>query len=286
MEILLASRIVGQPPEQHPKSDFLSNIMKQTISAAIIALLAVPALNAQDAPKDQKDKVSYSIGLNMGTKMKKDNVELNPQMIAKGIDDGITGAKPLLTDEEMQQAMQAFQTEMQTKMMQKQKDAGEKNKKDGEAFLAENKTKDGVKTLPSGLQYKIVSEGKGDKPKSTDKVTVNYRGTLVDGTEFDSTFNRKPATFPLDKVIPGWTEGIQLLAVGTKAQLFIPPNLAYGENAPPMIGPNSTLIFEVELLDIKKSEEPKAAAGRAPVSVTTEPVSAPAETPSKKKKSK
>ena len=256
--------------------------MKHSISAALIALLALPVLNAQDAPKDQKDKVSYGIGLSMGTKMKKDGVDLNPQMIFKGLSDGFSGAKPLMSEEEIQQTLQAFQAEMQSKMMQKQKESSTKNKADGEAFLAANKTKEGVKTLPSGLQYKIISEGKGDKPKSTDTVSVNYRGTLIDGTEFDSSYKHKePVSFPLDKVIPGWTEGIQQLPVGTKAQLFIPSNLAYGENAPPVIGPNSTLIFEVELLEIKK---PDPSAARTPVSVNTEPVSAPTDTPAGKKK--
>ena len=255
--------------------------MKHTRIAALIALLAVPVLNAQDAPKDQKDKVSYGIGLSIGTKMKRDAVDLNPEMIAKGLNDGLSGAKPLMTEDEVQKTMQAFQTEMQTKMAQKQKVASEKNKADGEAFLAANKAKEGVKTLPSGLQYKIITEGKGDKPKSTDTVTVNYRGTLIDGTEFDSSYKRnEPVSFPLDKVIPGWTEGLQLLPVGTKAQLVIPSALAYGENAPPSIGPNATLIFDVELLEIKKPE----AAAKTPVTVTTEPVSAPTETPAAKKK--
>ena len=258
--------------------------MKHLISAALIALLAVPAVKAQDAPKDQKDKASYGIGLSMGMKMKKDAVDLNPQMIARGLADGFSGAKPLMTEEEVQQTLQTFQTEMQAKMMQKHKEDADKNKAAGEAFLAANKSKEGVQTLPSGLQYKIISEGKGDKPKSTDTVTVNYRGTLIDGTEFDSSFkHNEPATFPLDRVIPGWTEGFQLLPVGTKAQLVIPANLAYGENGPPSIGPNSTLIFEVELLGIKKPEQ-SAAPARTPISVTTEPVSAPAETPAKKKK--
>jgi FKBP-type peptidyl-prolyl cis-trans isomerase len=255
--------------------------MKHTRIAALIALLAVPVLNAQDAPKDQKDKVSYGIGLSIGTKMKRDAVDLNPEMIAKGLNDGLSGAKPLMTEDEVQKTMQAFQTEMQSKMAQKQKTASDKNKSEGEAFLAANKAKEGVKTLPSGLQYKIITEGKGDKPKSTDTVTVNYRGTLIDGTEFDSSYKRnEPVSFPLDKVIPGWTEGLQLLPVGTKAQLVIPAALAYGENAPPSIGPNATLIFDVELLEIKKPE----AAAKTPVTVTTEPVSAPTATPAAKKK--
>lgn len=258
--------------------------MKYSISSAIIALLAIPVLNAQDVPKDQKDKASYGIGFSMGSRMKRDGVELNPQMISKGIIDGFSGANPLLTEAEIQQSLQAFQTDMQAKMAQKQKDSAEKNKKEGEAFLAANKSKDGVKTLPSGLQYKIISEGKGEKPKSTDTVSVNYRGTLIDGTEFDSSYKRnEPVSFPLDKVIPGWTEGLQQFPVGTKAQLFIPASLAYGENAPPTIGPNATLIFDIELLAIKNPDQ-KPEAARTPVSVTTEPVSAPSEAPAKKKK--
>ena len=217
--------------------------------------MALPVLNAQDAPKDQKDKVSYGIGLSIGSKIKKDGIDLNQEMLTKGIGDGLSGAKALMTEEELQKTMQEFQGEMQAKMAQKQKDASSKNKADGEAFLAANKGKEGVKTTASGLQYKIITEGKGAKPKSTDTVSVNYRGTLIDGTEFDSSYKRnEPVSFPLDKVIPGWTEGIQLLSVGSKAQFVIPSSLAYGESAPPQIGPNSVLVFDVELLEIKKPE--------------------------------
>ena len=153
------------------------------------------------------------------------------------------------------------------------KEVAAKNKIDGEAFLAANKSKEGIKTLPSGLQYKMITEGKGAKPKSTDTVSVNYRGTLIDGTEFDSSYKRnEPVSFPLNQVIPGWTEGLQLLAVGSKAQLFIPSNLAYGETPPsPQIAPNSTLIFEVELLEIKKpSDDKKPATTSTPSSTSTE----------------
>jgi len=241
--------------------------MKFIISTTFIALLALPVLNAQDAPKDQKDKVSYGIGLSIGSKIKKDGIELNQGMLTKGIGDGLTGGKALMTEEELQQTMQAFQGEMQAKMAQKQKDTAAKNKVDGEAFLVANKVKDGVKTTASGLQYKITTEGKGAKPKSTDTVSVNYRGTLIDGTEFDSSYKRnEPVSFPLDKVIPGWTEGIQLLGVGSKAQFVIPSSLAYGESAPPQIGPNAVLVFDVELLEIKK---PEAAAKKGDPSEAT-----------------
>src|SRR5450432_1369845 len=191
-------------------------------------------------------------------------------MVGKGLSDAFSGTKPLMYDDEMRQAMQTFQTDMQTKMMAKKKESGDKNKVTGEAFLAANKKKDGVITLPSGLQYKVITAGKGDKPKATDTVETNYRGTLIDGTEFDSSYKRnQSATFPVGGVIPGWTEALQLMPVGSKWQLFVPATLAYGENAPPEIGPDSTLIFEVELLSIKKPE------GKAETSVTTEPVAVP-----------
>ena len=247
--------------------------MKSPFALALVTVSLVSSLIAADAPKDQKDKVSYSIGVDIGKNMKRQGVEVNPAMLAEGLSDALNGAKPRLTEEEMASTMQAFRTEMQAKMAQKQKEATENNKTKGEAFLADNKKKEGVKTLPSGLQYKVITEGKGAKPKATDTVVTQYRGTLIDGTEFDSSYKRnEPATFPVNAVIPGWTEAIQLMSVGSKYQLFVPASLAYGENAPPAIGPNSTLIFDVELVDIKK---PEAAPKTSPVEVTTEPVSAP-----------
>jgi FKBP-type peptidyl-prolyl cis-trans isomerase FklB len=263
--------------------------MKLPLSAALIALLAVPSLRAQEAPKDEKDKVSYIIGNSIGKSMKRDGVEINQQMLDKGLADGLSGAKPLIPEEEAQKTMQAFQQAMQEKMMKKRQELGEKNKAAGEAFLAENKKKEGVQTLPSGLQYKVITTGTGGKPKSTDTVEVNYRGTLIDGTEFDSSYKRnQPVSFPVGQVIPGWTEALQLMPVGSKWQLFIPSGLAYGENAPPSIGANSVLLFDVELLGIKKEEAAKPVPSASPVSVTTEPVSAPSATPqsSPKKKKK
>lgn len=244
--------------------------MKTPLIISFAAAVSAVVLHAQDAPTDQKDKASYSIGLNIGANMKRQGLELNPAMIGKGFSDAFSGGKPLMSEEEMKQTMQAFQAEMQTKMIARRKEEGDKNKAAGEQFLAENKKKEGVITLPSGLQYKVLTTGKGDKPKASDTVETNYRGTLVDGTEFDSSYKRKEtATFPVTGVIPGWTEALQLMPVGSKWQLFVPPNLAYGENAPPEIGVNSTLIFDVELLGIKKSE------AKTPTSVTTEPVAAP-----------
>ncbi len=207
--------------------------------------------------KDLKDKVSYSIGLNIGFNFKKQNVELNPDALVAGVKDAMTN-KPLLTENEVRETMTAFSKQM----ADKQKEAGEKNKTEGDKFLAENKGKSGVKTTASGLQYKVLKEGSGPSPSATDTVTVNYRGTLIDGTEFDSSYKRgEPATFPVGGVIKGWTEALQMMKKGAKYQLFIPSNLAYGERAmPPDIGANSTLIFEVELVDIK----PAGAAGTPP----------------------
>jgi FKBP-type peptidyl-prolyl cis-trans isomerase FklB len=211
--------------------------------------------------KNQKDKVSYSIGLNIGRKLANDlknqSIDIDSNLLTKGIQDALTAAKPLLTDQEIQETMVAFQKEM----IAKWEEIGKKNKVEGEAFLAENKKKEGVKTLPSGLQYKVIKAGTGKKPKADDTVTVNYRGTLINGTEFDSSYKRgQPATFPVSGgIIRGWTEALQLMGEGAKWELFIPSNLAYGERGTSsVIGPNATLIFEIELVSIKqKTEENK-----------------------------
>jgi FKBP-type peptidyl-prolyl cis-trans isomerase FklB len=209
--------------------------------------------------RTQMEKVSYCIGVNIGKSFKKDGVEVDPDIIVKAMKDALAGQALLLTDEAMMSTMQAFQAEMMRKRQPQMsgkaaeaaKMAAEANKKAGEAFLAENKTKEGVVCLPSGLQYKVITMGDGKKPAVTDTVTCNYRGTLLDGTEFDSSYKRgEPASFPLNGVIKGWTEALQLMPVGSKWQLFIPGNLAYGEGHGPG-GPNSTLIFEVEVLGIK-----------------------------------
>ena len=213
---------------------------------------------AQDVVlKTQKDKVSYSIGMDIGMTFKNQSIEVDPAILSRGIKDSMTGQKPLMTEQEIRDTIAAFQKEMTAKQQELAKQMEEKNKKEGEAFLAENKKKEGVKTLPSGLQYKVMKAGTGKKPKATDTVTTNYRGTLVDGTEFDSSYKRgKPATFPVNGVIPGWTEALQLMEEGAKWQLFIPSNLAYGERGTPggPIGPNATLIFEIELISIQEKK--------------------------------
>ncbi len=227
-------------------------------ATALGVLLLANQVNAEENQvlKTQKDKVSYSIGMDIGNSLKKQTVDVDPALVARGILDTYTGGKTLMSDDEFRETMMAIQKEMVAKQMERAKELSEKNKKDGEAFLAENKKKEGVITLPSGLQYKVIKEGTGEKPKSTDTVTVNYRGALIDGTEFDSSFRSgQPLTLPVDGVIAGWTEALQLMKTGSKFQLFIPSNLAYGEQGAGrgVIGPNATLIFEVELLSIKES---------------------------------
>lgn len=221
---------------------------------AALAMAAAPALAQEKITlKDDKDKVSYSIGLNIGSTLKQQDLGLNPEALAAGLKDALAGAKTLLTEEEMRETLMNFQRELMTKQLQK----GEQNKKAGQDFLAENKSKPGVVTLPSGLQYKVIREGKGQKPKATDVVKTNYRGTLVDGTEFDKSEEGEPAQFPLNQVIPGWTEALQLMPVGSKWQLFVPSDLAYGAQGQGPIPPNSTLIFEIELLGIEAPEAKK-----------------------------
>ena len=217
--------------------------------------------------KTQKDKASYAIGMNIGRNLKKDSVDVDPAVMLRGLKDALAGGKLLMTDEEAKTALTVLQTEVRAKEEAKTKAAAVENKKTGEAFLAANKTKEGVVTLPSGLQYKIIKEGNGPKPTAEDTVLCHYRGTLVDNTEFDSSYKRgEPLKIPVGGVIKGWTEAIQLMPVGSKWQLFIPSNLAYGERGAPgsPIGPNSTLIFDVELISIEPKAAPKEQPKEAP----------------------
>ena len=219
----------------------------------IVASGCTPAGDKKIELKDLRDKVSYSIGMNIGADFKRQGIDLDPDLIAQAIKDVIKGAPLLLTEAQVKEAITAYQKELEVKMEAKAKADLEKNAKEGAAFLAENGKKEGVKTLASGLQYKVLTPGTGKKPSATDTVSVHYRGTLIDGTEFDSSFKRnEPATFPVSGVIPGWTEALQLMEEGAKWQLVIPAALAYGERgAGQQIGPNSTLIFEVELLKVQ-----------------------------------
>lgn len=203
--------------------------------------------------KTQKDSVSYGIGMNIGKDMKRQSIDVDPDLIAQGIKDAISGGKALMTEDQQRDVMTSFQKTLMAQREAKAKEAGEKNKKDGEAFLAANKTKDGVKTTASGLQYKVLKMGDGKKPQATDKVSVNYSGRLIDSTEFDSSYKRgQPTEYPVSGFIKGWIEALQMMPVGSKWELYIPSDLAYGERGNgQIIGPNATLIFELELLAIK-----------------------------------
>ncbi|MDQ6655303.1 MAG: FKBP-type peptidyl-prolyl cis-trans isomerase [Verrucomicrobiota bacterium] len=231
------------------------------------AILLVSPLFAQSTPelKDEKDKVSYSIGLDIGNTFKKQSMDINPDVLMAGMRDAMSGNKPAMNEEQVKETMTSFSKTMMEKQAATQKEAAAKNAEEGEKFLAENKTKEGVKTTPSGLQYKVLQEGSGASPKETDTVVTNYRGTLINGTEFDSSYKRgEPASFPVNRVIKGWTEALQMMKPGSKYQLFVPASLAYGERgAGGEIGPNQTLIFEVELLNVKPAGDAAAGAGDA-----------------------
>jgi FKBP-type peptidyl-prolyl cis-trans isomerase FklB len=249
--------------------------MKRSILILSASLLAFPLFGQEKSPqlKDQKEKVSYAIGMQIGFNLARQKVDINSDILAAGIKDAIAG-KPQLTSDQVKDVMAQFEKDME----QKQKELGEKNKTEGAKFVEENKKKPGVKTTASGLQYKVMKDGTGAQPKATDMVTVNYRGTLIDGTEFDSSYKRgQPATFPVNGVIKGWTEALQLMKQGSKYQLVIPSNLAYGERAMgPDIGPNSTLIFEVELQEVKPPPTP------APQGSSKVPPPPPSPAPTKK----
>jgi len=247
--------------------------MKETkMKTRLMTLCAVGLLaglvRADDkaAFKDPKEKSSYSIGANWGNSLKRQEVEVDVEAMIKGLKDGLAG-KSTLNDQELREALNALNQELRAKMEEKKKLLGEKNKQEGEKFLAENKNKLGVIALPSGLQYKILVEGSGDSPKSNDVVTANYRGTLIDGTEFDSSAkNGQPLVRPANMLIKGWTEALQLMKPGAKWELYIPPDLAYGERgAGAQIGPNAALIFEMELVSFKPPAPPPVPAAAQPV---------------------
>ncbi len=236
-----------------------------------------------------KQKASYAIGMNLGGGLHRQNVDVDSAALVQGMKDALAGGKTLLTEDEARAALMQLQKDMQEKQQAKAAAEGDANKKEGDAFLAANKTKEGVVTLPSGLQYKILTPGSGPKPTASDSVVCNYKGTLINGTEFDSSYKRgEPATFPVTGVIKGWTEALQLMPVGSKWQLFIPSDLAYGPRGTPggPIGPNATLTFEVELISIKekppapdKVPPPAAAPEKTPAAA---PTPAPSPTPAPK----
>jgi FKBP-type peptidyl-prolyl cis-trans isomerase len=201
-----------------------------------------------------KEKASYAVGLNVGASFKKQSIDIDPDIVARGLRDAYTGATPLLSEADASAALNQLKNATMAKQQNQMAEIATRNKAEGEQFLAQNKTQPGVVALPSGLQYRVLQQGNGPKPTASDTVVCNYRGTLLNGTEFDSSYKRgQPATFPVGGVIPGWTEALQLMPVGSKYQLFIPATMAYGERgAGGDIPPGATLIFEVELISIEK----------------------------------
>lgn len=229
-------------------------LVRGTLAAALgLALVMQPALAADPSLKTEKDKHSYMIGMLWGKQLQDVKGDVDIAIVQKALADSFAGGKMLLTEEEAQQLSMDFRTKIQQRMEAERAKQGESNKTEGEAFLAANKSKPGIKVTESGLQYQVIKQGTGPKPKLNDQVKVHYVGTLIDGTKFDSSVDRgQPATFPLNGVIAGWTEALQLMPVGSKYKLFIPSALAYGEQGQPAggIAPNAVLIFEVELLEI------------------------------------
>jgi FKBP-type peptidyl-prolyl cis-trans isomerase FklB len=271
------------PPAKKPAAP----AAKKTPSAAAKTGTATKEQNVT-ALTSTKQKASYAIGMNWGTGLHRQGIDVDSAALIQGMKDALGGGKTLLTEEEARAALMQLQSEMQAKQQAKAAQEGEGNKKEGDAFLAANKSKEGVVALPSGLQYKILTPGTGAKPTAADSVVCNYKGTLINGTEFDSSYKRgEPATFPVTGVIKGWTEALQLMPVGSKWQLVIPADLAYGPRGTPggPIGPNATLVFEVELLSIKdknappdKAPAPAAAPNKAPAGTAT-PAASPSPTP-------
>jgi FKBP-type peptidyl-prolyl cis-trans isomerase FklB len=251
------------PPTNPPASSTTTPAKPKTTTSGTTAVKKTPAPLVL---KTQKDKSSYAIGLNIGKglkeNMKKDSVDVDTDILMRGMKDALAGNKPLMTDEESQAALTTLQNDLRKHQQELHDVQATKNLKAGEAYAAANKTKPGVVTQPSGLQYKIVTQGTGPKPTADDVVICNYKGTLVDGTEFDNSFKRgKPATIPVGQVIKGWTEALQLMPVGSKWEIVIPPGLGYGDKGAGPIVPDETLLFEVELVSIQPKAETKPGAG-------------------------
>ncbi|NCO50639.1 MAG: FKBP-type peptidyl-prolyl cis-trans isomerase [Deltaproteobacteria bacterium] len=228
--------------------------MKRIFWLFLVCLIAVPAV--AEELKTEKEKISYAIGMSIGSDMQRQELDLDVKLLADGLSAAYADQETLLSQEDMVKTLVAFQQKKQAELQAKAAEIGDKNKAAGQKFMGENATKEGVKTTASGLQYEVLTEGQGATPTADDKVTVNYRGTLVDGTEFDSSYKRgEPVSFPVNGVIAGWTEALQLMKEGDKFRLVIPENLAYGERgAGQLIGPGSTLVFEVELIKVEKKK--------------------------------
>lgn len=263
--MMLLTFASAQTPASTPQSTTPAAPAKSATPAKTATPAAKkPATATKAAPlmlKTQKEKASYAVGMSIGSGLHRQALPVDPALVARGLRDAMTGAKSLLTDAEMKAVLTQLQTDFRQAQEAKQHEAGAAGRKAGEDFLAANKGKEGVVTLPSGMQYKILTQGNGPKPSATDTVSCQYRGTLINGKEFDSSYKHgsDPISFPVNGVIKGWTEALQMMPVGSKWQLFIPSEMAYGDRgAPPDIGPGETLIFEVELVSIgepKKDEQ-------------------------------
>ena len=259
--------------------------MKKLFITVFCLSLAAPLFaDGTNLLTDQKSRISYALGMLNGHQWKMQDLDFNPDIYVQGIKDGLAGGPTLLTQEQAQQTLEAFKKEFAAKQQQKRMELGIKNKAEGQSFLATNKLIPGIKlltvTLPGGqtseLQYLVISNGSGVLPKATDKVTVNYRGTLLDGTEFDSSYKRgQPASFSVGGVIRGWSEALKSMPVGSKWKLFIPADLAYGENGRPGIPPNSVLIFEVELLSVEAGTPPPTPAAAPSSPLTSDIIKVP-----------
>jgi FKBP-type peptidyl-prolyl cis-trans isomerase FklB len=251
--LLLAAASSQETPSAKPQQSPAAKSQSATKAGSSTTTKTQPPLTL----KTEKEKFSYALGMNIGNGMHRQGVDVDPNILLRGMKDALAGRKTLMTEDQARATVMQMQNQVRQKMEEKAKEEGAANKKQGEDFLAANKSKEGVVTLPSGLQYKILKEGTGPKPSASDSVVCNYRGTLIDGKEFDSSYKRgQPATFPVSGVIKGWTEALQLMPVGSKWQLFIPSGLAYGERgAGSDIGPDATLIFEVELLSIEAKNQ-------------------------------
>jgi FKBP-type peptidyl-prolyl cis-trans isomerase FklB len=232
--------------------------LSSVLPAALVILVGLACAEGTRAegekPESLEDQVSYTIGFNVGSSLKRDAIEASPDLILRGIKDALAGAEAALTPDEMAKCMSDLQAQLQAKQAEIQSTQGAENREKGQAFLAENREAEGVVVLPSGLQYKVLVAGDGPIPERTATVSVHYEGRTLEGVVFDSSLKRgQPVTFPLNQVIPGWTEGLSQMPVGSKWQLFIPSELAYGPNPPPgaMFGPDAVLIFDVELLGIE-----------------------------------
>ena len=233
----------------------MKTMLVRSVALLLTGWIAIPCAQAGDEPpKTLKERFSYSLGLQVGDDVTQMKDKLDPAAFMRGLQDHLGGKKELMTPEEVVQTREEFQKTMHADMQKEAQTIANKNHTEGEAFLAKNKERKEVTTTVSGLQYEVITPGTGPKPKATDTVKVHYQGTLLDGTEFDSSYKRnEPVSFPLGKVIPGWTEGLQLMPTGAKYRFFIPADLAYGKRgAPPKIGGDATLKFEVELLEIVK----------------------------------